>query len=161
METTPQINFLPNPHLNANLIPGLSPVQVYVNLFDIKLTKALKMYEYSYETSPQIPAGSTQFLLEIFKIPSRQLKAKYGLFFISGNSFYSSKKVEEINIVKSRNRNVDYTIIISKCIKDNFIKDEDLKKNKNLIELIIKDILLANPNVKRFEDVYILQNESK
>ena len=161
METTPQINFLPNPHLNANLIPGLSPVQVYVNLFDIKLTKDLKMYEYSYETSPQIPAGSTQFLLEIFKIPSRQLKVKYGLFFISGNSFYSSKKVEEINIVKSRNRNVDYTIIISKCIKDNFIKDEDLKKNKNLIELIIKDILLANPNVKRFEDVYILQNESK
>ena len=119
------------------------------------------MYEYSYETSPQIPAGSTQFLLEIFKIPSRQLKVKYGLFFISGNSFYSSKKVEEINIVKSRNRNVDYTITISKCIKDNFIKDEDLKKNKNLIELIIKDILLANPNIKRFEDVYILQNESK
>ena len=161
METIPQINFLPNPHLNANLIPGLSPVQVYVNLFDIKLTKDLKMYEYSYETSPQIPAGSTQFLLEIFKIPSRQLKAKYGLFFISGNSFYSSKKVEEINIVKSRNRNVDYTITISKCIKDNFIKDEDFKKNKNLIELIIKDILLANPNIKRFEDVYILQNESK
>ena len=161
METIPQINFLPNPHLNANLIPGLSPVQVYVNLFDIKLTKALKMYEYSYETSPQIPAGSTQFLLEIFKIPSRQLKVKYGLFFISGNSFYSSKKVEEINIFKSRNRNVDYTITISKCIKDNFIKDEDLKKNKNLIELIIKDILLANPNIKRFEDVYILQNESK
>ena len=161
METIPQINFLPNPHLNANLIPGLSSVQVYVNLFDIKLTKDLKMYEYSYETSPQIPAGSTQFLLEIFKIPSRQLKAKYGLFFISGNSFYSSKKVEEINIVKSRNRNVDYTITISKCIKDNFIKDEDFKKNKNLIELIIKDILLANPNIKRFEDVYILQNESK
>ena len=96
METIPQINFLPSPHLNANLIPGLSPVQVYVNLFDIKLTKDLKMYEYSYEISPQIPAGSTQFLLEIFKIPSRQLKVKYGLFFISGNSFYSSKKLKKL-----------------------------------------------------------------
>ena len=61
METTPQINFLPNPHLNANLIPGLSSVQVYVNLFDIKLTKDLKMYEYSYETSPQIPTGLLNF----------------------------------------------------------------------------------------------------
>jgi len=39
METEPQINFLHNPHINANSIPDLDPVQVYVNLFNIKLTK--------------------------------------------------------------------------------------------------------------------------
>ena len=160
METTPQINFLQNPHLNANSIPDLQPVQVYVNLFNIKLTKDLKMYEYSYDIAPQIPGGANQILQEIFKTPSRQLKAKYGLFFISGNAFYSSKKVEEITIVKSRlNNNNEYTITISKCTKEKMIKDDDFKKNKNLIELIIKDILLANPNIERFEDTYILQNK--
>ena len=160
METTPQINFLQNPHLNANSIPDLQPVQVYVNLFNIKLTKDLKMYEYSYDITPQIPGGANQILQEIFKIPSRQLKAKYGLFFISGNAFYSSKKVEEITIVKSRlNNNNEYTITISKCTKEKMIKDDDFKKNKNLIELIIKDILLTNPNIERFEDTYILENK--
>ena len=160
METESQINFLQNPHINANLIPDLDPVNVYVNLFNIKLKKALKMFEYSYEIAPQIPDGANQILQEIFTFPSRQLKAKYGLFFISGNAFYSSKKIEEISIVKSKlNNNNEYTITLSKCIKEKMIKDEDFKKNKNLIELIIKDILLANPNIERFEDTYILQNK--
>ena len=159
METEPQINFLENPHINANSIPDLDPVQVYVNLFNIKLTKNLQMFEYSYEIAPQIPDGANQILQDIFKFPSRELKAKYGLFFISGNAFYSSKKIDEITLVKSRlNNKNDCTITISKCIKEKMIKDEDFRKNKNLIELIIKDILLANPNIERFEDTYILDN---
>ena len=160
METKPpQINFLQNPHINANSIPDLNPVQVYVNLFNIKLTKVLKMFEYSYEIAPQIPGGANQILQEIFKFNSRQLKAKYGLFFISGNAFYSMKKIEEITITKSKlNNDNEYTITLSKCTKEKMIKDEDFKKNKNLIELIVKDILLVNPNIERFEDTYILNN---
>ena len=160
METKPpQINFLQNPHINANSIPDLNLVQVYVNLFNIKLTKVLKMFEYSYEIAPQIPGGANQILQEIFKFNSRQLKAKYGLFFISGNVFYSMKKIEEITITKSKlNNDNEYTITLSKCTKEKMIKDEDFKKNKNLIELIVKDILLVNPNIERFEDTYILNN---
>ena len=79
METEPQINFLENPHINANSIPDLDPVQVYVNLFNIKLTKNLQMFEYSYEIAPQIPDGANQILQDIFKFPSRELKAKYGM----------------------------------------------------------------------------------
>lgn len=151
METEQQINFLQNPHINANSIAVLKNVPVYVNLFNIKLTKVLKMFEYSYEITPQIPGGANQIIQEIFKYSSRQIKAKYGLFFISGNAFYSSKRIEDIIIVKSKlNNNNEYTITISKCIKEKMIRNEDFKKNNNLIELIIKDILLVNPNIERF-----------
>ena len=165
MESLKPINFLPNPQINPNSLDYITQqVDIYANLFEIKLAKPLKIYEYPYEVSPIIADGNIQIRQKLFKVGYRELKAKYGSFFVSGNSLYSFQKVEEIYIVKARIRKTDYEIKISKCAKEKTIKDEDIKKDelsKHLIELIIKDILLANPNIERFKDTYIMKNKGK
>ena len=55
METPKQIAFLPNPHINGNSSPIYKPVKIYANLFEIKLTKELKVYQYPYKLTPKIP----------------------------------------------------------------------------------------------------------
>ena len=58
----------------------------------------------------------------------------------------------------------EYIIQIKKYQNEKIIKEEDIKKDplsKHFIELIIKDILLANPNVERFKDTYIIKDKGK
>ena len=165
METLKPINFLQNPHINAKSLDYIEQqVGIYANLFEIKLTKPLKIYEYAYEVNPEIADENIQIRQKLFKVGYRELKSKYGSFFVSGNSLYSFKKVEEIYIIKARLKKTDYEIKISKFVKEKTIKDEDIKKDelsKHLIELMIKDILLANPNIERFKDTYIMKNKGK
>ena len=165
MEILKPINFLPNPHINAKSLDYIEQqVGIYANLFEIKLTKPLIIYEYAYEVNPEIADENIQIRQKLFKVGYRELKSKYGSFFVSGNSLYSFKKVEEIYIIKARLKKTDYEIKISKFVKEKTIKDEDIKKDelsKHLIELMIKDILLANPNIERFKDTYIMKNKGK
>ena len=130
MEILKPINFLPNAHINAKSLDYIEQqVGIYANLFEIKLTKPLKIYEYAYEVNPEIADENIQIRQKLFKVGYRELKAKYGSFFVSGNSLYSFKKVEEIYIIKARLRKIDYEVKISKFVKEKTIKDEDLKKD--------------------------------
>ena len=98
----------------------------------------------------------------------KQVKAKYGLFLIDSDSLYSLEKVDEVNIFKTslrlKNEVNNYEIKINKYVNQTVIKGEDVGKSelqKHFIELIVKDILLANQNVERFKDTYIMLNKEK
>ena len=100
---------------------------------------------------------------ELFIEPQRQLKAKYGLYRIDSDSMYSLEKVDDINVVKTslrlKNEVNKYEIKINKYLNPTVINEKDAMKSeiqKHFIELIVKDILLANPNIERFKDTYIM-----
>ena len=172
METAKQIAFLPNPHINGNSSPIYKPVNIYANLFEIKLTKELKVYQYPYKLTPKIEEGNFSIRRKLFRVCNRELKKIYGVFFISGDSLYSLNKVEEIKIFCSCSRvkkeKIDYKIEIDKYQNQKIIKQEDKNKDdkdnqmaKQLIELMIKDILLTNPNIERFKDTYIMVDKGE
>ena len=144
MEIQNQINFLENPKIKASSLDYVEPVKVYANLFEIKLTKQLVLYQYPYEVTPQISEGNVSIRKKIFKMPHKQLKEKYGVYFISGDSLYSLKKVEEIVIVKSslplKKEKKEDKITIDKFQSKSVrtIKQENLSQDplsKQLIEL--------------------------
>ena len=59
---------------------------------------------------------------------------------------------------------IDYTIELCKYENKRIIKEEDISKDplsKQFIELIVKDILLTNPNVERFKDTYLTMNKGE
>ena len=172
METAKQIAFLPNPHINGNSSPIYKPVKIYANLFEIKLTKELKVYQYPYKLTPKIEEGNFSIRRKLFRVCNRELKKIYGVFFFSGDSVYSLNKVEEIKIFCSCSRvkkeKIDYKIEIDKYQNQKIIKQEDKNKDdkdnqmaKQLIELMIKDILLTNPNIERFKDTYIMVDKGE
>jgi len=94
MESQKTIDFLPNPKIKANF----DQVKVYANLFGIRLTKEIKMYQYPFEVNPEIAKENIPIRQKLFKEPYKQVKSKYGFFLIDGDSLYSLEKVEEIQI---------------------------------------------------------------
>ena len=171
METEKQINFLESPNINGNNLNYANPVEIYANLFEINLTKPLIVYQYPYEVSKKIEEGNFYIRRNLFRACNRELKQKYGVFSVSGDSIYSLKKVNEIKIVsttlKIKKEKIDYKIQINKYKKEIILKQEDKvdKEKKQLfkqfIELIVKDILLTNPNLERFKDTYIMVNKGE
>ena len=168
MEILKPIDFLPNPHINGNNLDYVDPVKVYANLFEIKLTKAIKMYQYPFEINPEIAQENMLIRKKLFEEPHRQIKSVYGIFLIDGDSLYSLEKVEEVKIFKTslriKNQKNPYEIKINKYKNEIIINEKDINENplqKHFIELIIKDILLANPNVERFKNTYILLNKKE
>ena len=163
MENLKPINFLPNPHIKGKTLDYVKPVGVYANLFEMKFTKEIKMYQYPYEVIPEISKDNMKIRKELFIEPQRQLKAKYGLYLIDSDSMYSFEKVDDINVVKTslrlKNEVNKYEIKINKYLNPTVINEKDAMKSeiqKHFIELIVKDILLANPNIERFKDTYIM-----
>ena len=163
MEDLKPINFLPNPHIKGKTLDYVKPVGVYANLFEMKFTKEIKMYQYPYEVIPEISKDNMKIRKELFIEPQRQLKAKYGLYLIDSDSMYSLEKVDDINVVKTslrlKNEVNKYEIKINKYLNPTVINEKDAMKSeiqKHFIELIVKDILLANPNIERFKDTYIM-----
>jgi len=163
MENLKPINFLPNPHIKGKTLDYVKPVGVYANLFEMKFTKEIKMYQYPYEVIPEISKDNMKIRKELFIEPQRQLKAKYGLYLIDSDSMYSLEKVDDINVVKTslrlKNEVNKYEIKINKYLNPTVINEKDAMKSeiqKHFIELIVKDILLANPNIERFKDTYIM-----
>ena len=163
MENLKPINFLPNPHIKGKTLDYVKPVGVYANLFEMKFTKEIKMYQYPYEVIPEISKDNMKIRKELFIEPQRQLKEKYGLFLIDSDSIYSLEKVDDINVVKTslrlKNEVNKYEIKINKYLNPTVINEKDAMKSeiqKHFIELIVKDILLANPNIERFKDTYIM-----
>ena len=160
MEALKEINFLTNPHIKGESLDYTKSVKVYANLFEMKFTKKITMYQYPYEVIPKIANDNMAIRRQLFIEPQRQLKAKYGLYLIDSDSLYSLEKVEDINIVKTSLKTTNkYEIKINKYLNQTVINEKDALKSelqKHFIELIVKDILLANPNIERFKDTYIL-----
>ena len=162
METEKVINFLPKPEINYEKSSiWNNKKKVYANLFEIKLTKEIKLYQYPYKVKPEIEDDDMRIREKLFKTMYRKIRAEYGHCFISGNLLYSMKKVEEpktFNCFLYNRGKTEYFMEIYKYEQERLIKEQDIKKDplaKQCIELIIKDILHANPKLEFHKDIFV------
>ena len=169
MESKTNISFLTKPKINSEKLKYiLNSKNVYANLYEIKIKKELKLFQYPFEVSPPISDGDIRIRDKLFKAANKKLKAIYEDCFISGNSLYTMKKVDEVKNVtcalhlKGR---TEYTIAINKCENERTIKQEDIQRDpltKQFIEMIIRDILHSNPKLEFYKGVFVLsENKQK
>lgn len=167
METT-EINFLPKPPMQtANLAYARNPKNIYVNLFEVVIKKPIKLNQYPYSISPEVEAGDLRVRDRLFKYTSKRLKEVYGECFISGDSLYGMKKVEEMKTFTTKiyvNGLTEYTITLQKCSNEKIINQADIHKDplsKQFIEILVKDILRANPNLDFYKGLFVRKDQKK
>ena len=165
-----KIHFLPKPNINLNNLNYLEKGQkdVYANLFEIKINKKLMLYQYPFSVFPDIGEGDYRIRSMLFKACSKNLKEIYGECFISGDSLYGMKKVEEKQIIKCKlilkDNPTDYFMELQKYAKEKIIRQQDVKIDplaKQFIEILIKDILHSNPNLEFYKGFFVWKNEKK
>ena len=162
MDTSKIINFLQKPNIDYQKSSiWNNKKKVCANLYEIKLTKEIKLYQYPYKVIPDIEDGDIRIREKLFRTMFRKIRAEYGHCFVSGNLLYSMKKVEEpkdFNCFLYLKGKTEYVMQIAKCEQTRLIKQEDIKKDplaKQCIELIIKDILHANPKLEFHRDIFV------
>ena len=166
METIDDVNFLTKPNLKTeNLKYILNSKKVYANLYEIIIKKELKLYQYPFSVSPQITEGDIRMREKLFKACNKKLKPIYGDCFISGDSLYTMKKVSEAQIVKCAihlKGRTEYTLEFNKYENERVIKQEDIQKDpltKQFIEMIIRDILHANPRLEFYKGFFVISDD--
>ena len=162
------INFLPKPNIKADKLKYiLNSKDVYANLYEIKIKKELKLFQNPFTVTPAIESGDIRIRDKLFKTVNRKLKSIYGDCFISGDSLYSMKEISEVQIVDCflyLKGKLKYTITIQGCENERIIKQEDIQKDqlsKQFIEMIIRDILRANPKLEFYKGLFVLTNKKQ
>ena len=168
MENLKTINFLEKPKINANSLNYIqNSKDVYANLYEIKISKELKLFQYPFHVTPQINEADFRIRDKLFKAAGKKLKVIYGDCFISGDSLYSMKKIEEPKVVTCNiylKGKTEYSIELNKCETERVINQEDVQRDpltKQFIEMIIRDILRANPKLEFYKELFVLSNEKK
>ena len=169
MESIPEIQYLKKPHIKGDSLPylkkGNKSKDVYVNLYKINITKPLKLYQYPFSTVPEIGEGDYKIRNKIFRRAYKELKKVYGECFFYGDSLYGMKEVNEIKDIKCQiffGGRLEYIIQLKKNKQSRTIKQQDLEKDpltKQFIELLIRDILHANPNLEFFKGLFVSKSE--
>ena len=158
------LQLLPKPDIKYdNLKYIVGKKEIYVNIFEFSTIKDLKLYKYPFQINPPVEQNAYKLIQTIFKVRYKDIFSKYGIFTISGDSLFSMNKIEQPNTFKSIvyfKGKYEYTIEINKFTNEKIIKKEDVKKDsltKQFIEIIIKDILLSNPNLDFDKGLFVLK----
>ena len=176
MEDAPEIKYQAKPTIKRDKLPYLKPgeKEIYVNLFKIKINKPLKLFQYPYSVSPEIDAADLRIRNKLFKYAGigtkkdrKRLKDFYGECFISGDSLYGMNEVKESKTFNCKlylDGETEYTITIQPKANQRTINQNDLEKDpltKQFIEILIQDILRANPNLDFYRGLFVLKNQKK
>ena len=176
METVPKIEYQKKPTLAKDKLTYLKTGEkdIYVNLFKINIKKPLKLFQYPYSVSPEIDAADLRIRNKLFRYAGigekkdrKRLKDFYGECFISGDSLYGMKEVKEAKTFNCKlylNGLTEYTIKIQPKANERTINQQDIEKDpltKQFIEILIQDILRANPNLDFYRGLFVLKNQKK
>lgn len=168
MESLKTINFLPKPKINTNNLKYiLNSKNVYANLYEIKIKRELKLFQYPFHVSPEIGEADSRIREKLFKAAGRKLRAIYEDCFINGDILYSMKKIDEpksVSCALHLKGRTEYTLEINKYEKERIIKQEDVQRDpltKQFIEMIIRDILRSNPKLEFYKDVFVLTKDKQ
>ena len=176
METAPKIEYQKKPTLAKDKLTYLKTGEkdIYVNLFKINIKKPLKLFQYPYSVSPEIDAADLRIRNKLFRYSGigekkdrKRLKDFYGECFISGDSLYGMNEVKEAKTFNCKlylNGLTEYTIKIQPKANERTINQQDIEKDpltKQFIEILIQDILRANPNLDFYRGLFVLKNQKK
>ena len=172
MENT-SIQYLKKPNLKGDNLPYVNANrEIYVNLFKITIKKPLTLYQYPYSVTPEIESGDFRIRNKLFKYcgmgegkDRKKPKDIYGECFISGDSLYGMEEVKESKTFKCSlylDGKTEYTITFQPKVEKRTINQNDLEKDsltKQFIEILIRDILHANPNLEFFKGLFVSKSE--
>ena len=176
METVPKIEYQKKLTLAKDKLTYLKTGEkdIYVNLFKINIKKPLKLFQYPYSVSPEIDAADLRIRNKLFRYAGigekkdrKRLKDFYGECFISGDSLYGMNEVKEAKTFNCKlylNGLTEYTIKIQPKANERTINQQDIEKDpltKQFIEILIQDILRANPNLDFYRGLFVLKNQKK
>ena len=166
-----EITFLQNPNINPENLKYIEEkTKVYANLYEIFLQKPITLYQYPYKVTPEIEPGDERIRQKIFKSVYKQLNEKFDNWYRSGDSLYSTKKVEDLINIKASlflKERTEYLIEFQKYTDKTdkkIIKQEDKKiddLSKQIIEIIINDILSSNPKLELRNNLFLLKDKKK
>ena len=169
-----ELKFLKKPEFNINDIKSYKTNEkpsFYTNLFKVTLTKSINIYQYPFQINPEIAVENRKIRRTIFRRAYQDIKNTFGNFYQSGDSIYAlskvdySKKIKISLIDRETNNKIEYEITFeayshSRETELTNNNSEKLPIYKNLLELIINDILSVNPNIKFNRDLIINENEN-
>ena len=172
----PKIEYQTKPSLSKAKLPYLKPdeKEIYVNLFKINIKKPLKLFQYPYAVNPEIDASDLRIRNQIFRYAGigekgerKKLKDFYGECFIFGDSLYAMKEIKDAKVFNCclyLEGKTEYTIKIQPKANERTINQNDLEKDpltKQFIEILIRDILRANPDLDFYRGLFVLKNQKK
>lgn len=169
MESITPITFLSKPSIDIKKMKYIEQSKnVYANLYQIKLSKELSVFQYPYSVSPNIAPGDSRIRSFLFKSCNKELKNTYGECLISGDSLYSLKKLLEVKAFKAniylKGQRDEYILTFEKSVNERKIKNEEVQKDqlsKQIIELLVKDILHSNPKLDFYKGFFVLSTSKK
>ena len=160
------ITFLTKPNIDFSKLSYIvDKKEIYVNLFEFSIEKDLQLYKYPFSITPSVNNAMTKMKQLIINKSLSNIREKYGVLCISGDSIYSMNKIDSTfnftSTIYSKGRH-DYTIQIQKFSNEIILKKEDAKKDKltkQFIEILIKDILLSNPKLDFDKGLFVLKTD--
>ena len=161
-----KIKSIKNKCVEKNMLDETDDTMLYSNLYPIKFTKDIDVYEYPFKIDPEVHEENV--ILKIFRQASQSLFDTYGYYYRSGPTFFSLKGVKEKREFKVHIYNkgkIEYTLIVfphghhSKIEKGQTHDFSEI--DEKVIFLIIREILQANPNVHFDRDNLYLENKKK
>ena len=176
METEPKIEYQKKPTLAKDKLTYLKKGEkdIYVNLFKINIKKPLKLFQYPYSVSPEIDAADLRIRNKLFRYAGigekkdrKRLKDFYGECFISGDSLYGMNEVKDAKTFTCKlyfDGLTEYTLNIQPKTNQRTINQSDMEKDpltKQFIEILIQDILRANPKLDFYRGLFVLKNQKK
>lgn len=168
MELSKEINFLAKPEINIEKLKYIikDKIKIYVNLYEIFLSKDLKLSQYPFSITPEPDENDSKLMKYIYNGFYRQAKSIFKNFFINNKILYSPETITEIKSLKSiifyKDKREEFIIQFYKGKNQKIIKQEDVCKDslaKQYIELIIKECLHSNTKLDFFKDVFVMKNE--
>ena len=168
MELSKEINFLTKPEIKIEKLKYLTKgkINIYVNLYEIILSKDLKLSQYPFSITPEPDESDPKLMKYIYNGFFKQARTIFKNFFINNKILYSPKTITEINNLKSlvfyKNKTEEYIIQFQKGKNQKIIKKDDIYKDslaKQYIELIIKECLYSNTKLDFFKDIFVMKNE--
>lgn len=138
-------------------------VNLYSNLYPIEITKKYTIYSYRIEFIADSQNTNTFLKKKIISKSFIELNPYYNTYFFSGDAFYSTKKVDEVknfevNLFSTKHYFQIKPLKESFSITNNpkeFITNENKFILKNIFELMFKDILKGNPDLKMEKNLFI------
>jgi hypothetical protein len=155
-----QLTFPNRPSLNQGIRERQRPVNLISNFMKISIKPNDRLVsQYSMKIEPNVASDSILLKKMIHNTIRKELESAFYPYIISGDSLFSPRQVEEIQVykIKIRFNDAEYEFEISLEKTNNDIALENIRsinntsqKVKSFIEIVFKYILNANEGMVRF-----------
>lgn len=162
-----EITFLSKPSFNKNKMSYLTGEKnIYVNLFKLSILKNWTMYLYSTKIDPEPAYDNTRAKRIFYTQVADQIKRDYGECIFTGEMLYALQEVKDPKeyVFTDSKTNIKYSFLVIKTNESVNINDKNAFQDpaiKQIYELIVKEILKANPALEIYRDLLVKKDESK